>query len=374
MTALDEPRVATEPRVKSVVVVVAPVAATPEVKTRASRSRRTVLLALAVVVLANATLGVLGEYSPRLKDPAYGDKWATLRRQLAARPGDKLVLSLGSSRTLLGFHGQHAENALGGRVIAFNFGTPAAGPVTELVYLRRLLDRGVTPDLLLVEVMPGLCADGPTGPAEQLTLTGERLCRREVETVERYGFDPAAVRPAWRESAYLPWSKLRFQLLGRVVPSWMPWNLRFDWSRGADAHGWATPPRQEITPAERAEREANARAEYAGSLANVSPDGRPFAALRALLGECQQRRIPTRLVLYPEGSSFRAMYPAGTGERFVAAVRRLGDEFAAPLTDARDWLADDDMYDGHHMFKAGAQTFTSRLSTDVIAPALRRAP
>ena len=374
MTALETPRVATAPRVKSVAVVVAPVAATPEVITRASRSRRTVLLALAVVVLANATLGLLGEYSPRLKDPAYGDKWAMLRRQLAARPDDKLVLSLGSSRTLLGFHGQRAENALGGRVIAFNFGTPAAGPVTELVYLRRLLDRGVTPDLLLVEVMPGLCADGPAGPAEQLTLTGERLCRREVETVERYGFDPEAVRPAWRESAYLPWSKLRFQLLGRVVPSWMPWNLRFDWSRGADAHGWATPPRQEITPAERTEREANARAEYAGSLANVSPDGRPVAALRALLVECRERCIPTRLILYPEGSSFRAMYPAGTGERFVAAVRRLGDEFGAPLTDARDWLADDDMYDGHHMFKVGAQTFTSQLSTDEIAPALRRAP
>lgn len=376
MTALEVPRVSTEPRVKSVAVVVAPVPVSPH--PRARRSRRTLLVALGVILTANAFLGVIGEFSPRLKDPAFGDKWAMLRHQLAVRPGEPLVLSLGSSRTLLGFHGQHAENEIaartGERVIAFNFGTPAAGPVTNLVYFQRLMARGVKPDLLLLEVMSGLCADGPNGPAEQLTLTGERLCLGEVATVERFGFDPSAVRPAWRESAFLPWSKLRFQLLGRVVPSWMPWNLRFDWSRATDPHGWATPPRQEVTPEERAEREGNARAEYGASLASVSPDGRPLAALRALLTECRERGIPTRLVLYPEGSSFRAMYPAGTGERFVEAVARLGDEFNTPLTDARGWLADEMMYDGHHMFGAGAEAFTTRLAAEVIAPALRRVP
>jgi hypothetical protein len=369
---IDAPtRIATEPRVKAVAVVV--IGPPSSRFRRVARSRRTLLFATLFVFVANAALGVVGEHSPRLKDPAYGDKWAMLRRQIAARPGEPLVLSLGSSRTLLGFHGQHAENVMGRKVIAFNFGTPAAGPVTELVYLRRLFDAGVRPDLLLVEVMPGLCADGPNGPAEQLTLNGERLCMSEVETVERYGFGPGT-RQAWRESALLPWSKLRFQLLGRVVPSWLPWNLRFDWSRAADPHGWATPPRQEVTAEERAEREANARTEYAGSLASVSPDGRPFAALRELLSECQARGIHTRLVLYPEGSSFRAMYPTGTGERFVAAVKTLATEFRAPLTDARDWLGDGHMYDGHHMFGAGAEVFTARLSAEVLAPALRRAP
>lgn len=372
------PRIETQPAVKSVAVVVVPVAPKQATPTHALRSRKTVLFAVLFVTLANALLGVIGEYSPRLKDPAYGDKWAKLRKQLAERPGERLVLSLGSSRTLLGFHGQHAENEIaartGERVIAFNFGTPAAGPVTELVYLRRLLDAGVRPDLLLVEVMPGLCADGPTGPGEMLALTGERLCLSEVSTAEEFGFNPAAVRPAWRESAFLPWSKLRFQLLGRVVPSWMPWNLRFDWSRAADPRGWATPPRQEVTAEERAEREGQAKAEYGASLATVSPDGRPVAAIRALLAECRRHHVPTRIVFYPEGSSFRAMYPGGTGERFLAAVQRLADEFAAPLTDARGWLPDGAMYDGHHMFGAGAEAFTARLSADVVAPALRRVP
>ena len=36
---------------------------------------------------------------------------------------------------------------------------------------------------------PALCADGPAGPAEMLTLTGERLCSHKVATVEEFGFD-----------------------------------------------------------------------------------------------------------------------------------------------------------------------------------------
>ena len=38
----------------------------------------------------------------------------------------------------------------------FNFGMVGAGPLVELVVLRRLLAEGVRPDLLLVEVLPPL--------------------------------------------------------------------------------------------------------------------------------------------------------------------------------------------------------------------------
>jgi len=43
------------------------------------------------------------------------------------------------------------------------------------------------------------------------------------------------------------------------------------------------------------------------------------------------------------------------------------------VTDARGWLPDDDFYDSHHMFAAGAEAFTDRLTREVIAPALNGA-
>ena len=304
-------------------------------------------------VALNFGFSLAAELNPRLRDPAYGDKFVKLKTKTPD------VLMLGSSRTLLGFHAGRVEEQTGRT--AFNFGTPATGPITHLVYLERLLKQGVRPRRLIVEVLPSMFADGPEGPIEQTFLNGERLTADEIDTVERFGFAPAVVRPAWRESVIAPWWKLRFQILGRISPSWLPWNLRFDWSRTADAHGWATPPRQEVTPEERAVQLAKVRDEYAHTLAHMVPNGRPLSALRELIAICQANDIPVTLVRMPEGDTFREMYPPGLEERVTAILEPLG----VPVIDARQWLTEDDFYDGHHPFTRGAEKFTDRLIQDM---------
>ena len=88
--------------------------------------------------------------------PAVASPLAVTKAGISAdRP---TVVMLGSSRTGLAFHGKRAEQALaaelGRPAVAFNYGVPASGPVTHLVYLDRLLDGGITPDVLVLEVMP----------------------------------------------------------------------------------------------------------------------------------------------------------------------------------------------------------------------------
>jgi len=328
------------------------------------RAARTLLYATALLLLCHLGFGAYCEVNPKRKDPTYGDKLD----KLAAAPTDKpLVLMLGSSRTLLGFHAEQAEGELP-EVRAFNFGTPAAGPITHLVYLRRLLDAGVVPELLLVEVLPPTLADGPDGPPERSSLTGERLSAAEVELVTRFGFPGDQVRAAWRGSVASPLSALRFQILGRVLPSWIPWNLRGDWSRNTDPHGWATPPRQTVTDEERRERTANAAGEYRRLLATMPPEGRPLLALEELLELAARRGIPTRVVVMPEAPSFQELYPAGLHGRIVAALERVARPHGVSVLDARDWLGEEDFYDGHHMFRAGAERFTRRLTAEAIRP------
>lgn len=348
-----EPRLA-EPRLARVDVVVSSPAPTPLPQSRLRRARSSFVAFALLVVALNLAFGLAAEVNPRLRDPAYGDKLAKLQTKTPD------VLMLGSSRTLLGFHAGRAEETTGRT--AFNFGTPATGPITHLVYLNRLLKHGVRPKHLLVEVLPSMLADGSGGPIEQAFLSGERLTADELDTVERFGFDPAVVRPAWRESVVAPWWKLRFQVLGRLSPSWLPWHLRYDWSRTADARGWATPPRQETTAEERTEQLAKVRTEYAGTLAAMDPDGRPLAALRELIAVCRTNDIPVSLVLMPEADTFRALYPPGLEERVVKCVQSLG----APVIDARRWLDESDFYDGHHPFTRGAETFTDRLMREVL--------
>jgi hypothetical protein len=330
---------------------------------------------VAVFAVAQLGLGLAAELYPRLRDPLYGDKLVKLQRRLPAEPTPTVVM-LGSSRTGLGFHGKHAERVLaaelGRPAVAFNYGVPASGPVTHLVYLNRLLRDGVAPDLVLVEVMPSMLTGGPGAPLEKNWFFADRLTFREQDTVIRHGFPAEAVRGRWRESVLVPAYALRFQLMSRISPSWLPWQLRFDWSRGSDECGWGTTAAQSVDPARRTRGVDQARAEYAAILAGLQPGGPAVAALEELLAVCRGRGIAVRLVLMPEGTLFRGFYGPGVSDRLMVFLAALTDRAGVPrVVDCRGWLPDGAFYDSHHMFADGAQAFTDRLTREVIAPALR---
>jgi hypothetical protein len=325
---------------------------------------RAVLYGVLFAVLGQLGYGAYCEANPKRKDPTYGDKFS----KIVARPADRpLVAMFGSSRTLLGFNAGlvEAENP---QWHAFNFGSPASGPITHLVYLKRMLRGGVVPDLLLLEVLPAALADGPDGPGEQLFFTGERLSLEEVELVEGYGFRSEPVRAAWRDTLYCPMSALRFQIVGRYAPSFLPWQLRSDWSRNTDANGWTTPIRQTVTPQERAERTAYAGNEYRATLASMAIEGRPLLAVKEILAICRDRGIPCRVVVMPEAPTFQALYPPGLSDRIVETFAAIAKENGSGIIDARNWMTEDDLYDGHHPLRAGAGKFTRRLTDEAIRP------
>lgn len=329
---------------------------------RRRRARSAVVAGLLAVVAVNVALGVAAELYPRVRDPFYGDKLARLRP--LPRP---VVLMLGTSRTGFAFHGYRVEERVPG-VSAFNFGVPASGPVTHLLYFRRLVRDGQTPDLLLLEILPSMFAEVPHGPLESRWLFADRLTHRELDTVIGLGFDPKETNRRWREATLTPWYGLRFQLLGRVAQSWIPWTIRYDWGRTADGRGWSTPPRQDLTAAERAAAAAQARDEYEGVLRHWQPGGPAVEALRTLLTECRENKVPVKLVLMPESAAFRDWYPPAVRDRLTAFLASVRSEFGCELIDARGWLPDDAFTDGHHQLRIGAEAFSDRLAREVIAP------
>lgn len=332
-------------------------------------AKRTVLWGVGLFAVTQLALGAAAELYPRLRDPLFGDKLVKLKRKVAAPDRRATVVMLGSSRTGLAFHGKRVEAALPG-VTAFNYGVPASGPVTHLVYLDRLLAAGITPDLLLVEVLPSMLADRPDAPLERNWFFADRLTHPELGTVIRHGFDPATVRRRWAESVALPAYSLRFQLMSRISASWLPWQVRFDWSRGSDECGWGEMIQQQVTAADRTAGFARAKLEYEPVLANWVPGGPAAGALRELLNRCQERGVPVVLVLMPEAANFRALYPPAAVERLTAFTGGLSRETGVPVVNAREWLPDAGFHDGHHMLTVGANQFTDRLAREVIAPRL----
>lgn len=338
--------------------------------TTTRRARRGLVAALGLFALTQAALGGLAEVYPRFRDPLYGDKLAKLRTRAARSPGADVVVMLGSSRTGLAFHGKRVEETLaevGRPAVAFNFGTPAAGPVTHLVYLKRMLRQGMRPTLLLVEVLPSMLADGQGGPIERHWFDPDRLTYSEQDAVCRHGYDAAAVHARWRRSVLVPAYTLRFQIVSRLAPSWLPWQCRFDWSRGSDECGWGAMQTQEIPVVDVAKGVERTRGEYAAILGNYAPGGPATDALKELLSVCRAENIPAGLVLMPEGSPFREWLPPDGEARLRDYLAGLTAETGVPLTDARRWLTDDDFYDAHHMLTRGALAFSGRLARDVIA-------
>src|SRR6516225_6159014 len=125
---------------------------------RSRRARAALICGLAVFVVGQLALeAAMHTRWPELHDWDFGEKLKRLQAAMQEEPGQPLVLVLGSSRAALGVRPDLVPTPVtDGRQPpkVFNFAFPCFGPVRELVSLRRLLARGVRPDLVIIECWP----------------------------------------------------------------------------------------------------------------------------------------------------------------------------------------------------------------------------
>ena len=341
----------------------------------AARSRSALLAGLLAFAALQAGLAVAVEgWLPELRDPFYVYKAARLRRRLAtSRPRPLAVVMVGSSRTTFALKGGDVEPRLGeevGEPVAlYNFGLIGAGPLTELLTLRRLLADGVRPDLLLVEIHPCLLAGDV--PWEVRRLTAGRVYRREISFLARYGAPRRELRRDWWLSEAVPWYALRFALVSRTVPSRLPWQLRQDLFRAADNSGWVESPLPPPTPEVRRRALDQARREYYATLQNFRLGTGPCQAVREILETCGREHIAAALVWVPEGPVFRGWYTPQAEAQTRAFLKECHRTYGVPLVDAREWVPEEEFSDSHHLRPPGARRFTERLAREALPPLVR---
>ena len=180
---------------------------------------------------------------PELRDPALGAKMKRLaQRTQAVSERPVTTVMIGSSRTLYGFRGKLLEapaaKEQGRQVVAFNLGIYGAGPVSELLHLRSLLEKGIRPDLLLVEVPP-MFLDDETERDEVERLPADRLARDELPVVERYGDSASpSLRANWWRAAAVPVYAHRVVILSELMPLLVPALFRVECCQAMDDCGW----------------------------------------------------------------------------------------------------------------------------------------
>lgn len=324
-------------------------------------------LAIAFLSQVLYILGTEG-WQPRLADPEYGRKLACLRARRAERPDAPLLVALGSSRVALGLRPallDESSRSSPQAPLILNLGIMRCHPVGELMYLRRLLEDGVHPDGLLVEVFLPMLNLGPTqvfNPAEV-----SRLRHSDVRLLRQYVSEPDALERRWLETQFTPWASHRLTLLNEALPGWLDRGYRFNQNwQGLDGWGWAALPQYARAPegAERQRLIADVTGSWGPGMKTLQVSNMVDRAYRSLLVLCRDQRIAVSFLLMPEGSDFRSCYSAVALQDVDSKMKAWRDDYGAGIIDARRWCADSDFFEEVHLTHGGAAVFTKHLDRE----------
>jgi hypothetical protein len=353
------------PRLRSVGVVTS---AAPSARSN-RRAARGVLLWFALAVPVLHALGALAVHAvwPQLRDPEYGRRAHRLAARTAEHPSRPLALVVGSSRTAMGANPAAWEATRPGAPtdpLLFNLGTVGAGPVQQLIALRRALHDGAKPAFVLLEYWsPLLRTDGEY--AEWRRVDARRLRESDLPVVRGYFPDPGATE---REMARARYDVFRFnhaRLLTQAAPNLVPKPGRADvaW---ADLDRWGWLPGME--PKNDTERRAlveHYRDEYRRRFAGHTIGADATRALRESVAVARDAGAKVAFLVLPESREFRSWYPPEVESAARAHLAALSAECAAPVIDARDWEPDTHLADGFHLSRTGSRAFAAKLGAAI---------
>ena len=308
-----------------------------------------------------------------LRDPFWGRKLTLLRQRLAQDPDRPLLLLLGTSRTAFGLKPEFAQvpAMAGERPIVFNFGIAGAGPIQELLFLRRLLAEGIRPERILIEIHPCLLHED-AGFGELTGLTPTRLHWRDLPLLGDYVYDRSALyRRWWHARLTACWSH-RLTIQMRLLPRWLDPKCQFDQRllNRFDGDGWAGTEVSAVTPELYEQLARNAVRVYDPAFFDFHITERPRRAIDEMLSLCQAEGIEAALFLMPEASLFRAGYSADARRQIDAYLTEVSRRHDVPLFDLTYACPDTSFADSHHMLPAGAERFSRRFARDVLTPLL----
>jgi hypothetical protein len=335
-----------------------------------ARARAAVIGAAGLFVIWQLGLsGGIELARPELRDPTFEIKYRQLAQLIARAPlPTRTVVFLGSSMT---GHGAKADivdkiasDAVGKPVVGYNFGISAAGPFAHLVYIRRLLNRGVRPDVVVLEISPMLF-EAPR--LETRRFPAYVLEHGDLETVARYAAAPDLCLEWW-ESHLLPAHGYRRMILSQSARILVPFDDRAELWEDADEHGYRA--RQPLPPPELQQVLTRVEEGFKRNWTKFKIDPDSLKALKEITELLDRERIACVMVLPPAGPLLRSLYPPEPVAQLLNDFKSLSEQHGFPLVDAAEWCDEDEFTDSHHMNDRGAVKFTNRLISEAIVPTL----
>jgi hypothetical protein len=344
------------------------------------RARRALAWSLALFAVGQAAVGwYVSRVRPEVRDPEYGAIITGLRTRLAAEPGRRLVLVLGSSRSAGLLRPTALEPPPPGETapLLYNCSMVASGPIRELQALRRLLHDGVRPDWLLIEVWTPYLVQRAWW-YEDAFISSRDLRPADWPVLRYVPAQRAVARRNLLEGLLVPAATYRQQLMAALAPDLLPppeiqasaWE---DPNRRHREDGWLDPPgpSRKWEPAfELVWWQTALRTYWDPFVARPQAD----AALREMLSLAAGRGIRVCLLLCPDHSRLRGPAGMASWEANRAYLDQVSRDFGVPVIDTRDWVADKQFTDCVHACRAAAGPYTRRLAHEVLYPLVEGRP
>jgi hypothetical protein len=342
-----------------------------EASSRRNHAMRSLLWGVVLLCLLHLGLsGLLETLCPHWRDPEFGHRLHRLQKlcndNSTSRP---LVIILGTSRAQNGL--QPAALVLSDDKpvpLVFNCALTGSPPLKVLLTLHRLLDAGIVPDAILVEVLPlWLASDAPA--EEVFKRTSERLSWGDLCHLRPYCVDYNQLYWEWLKQRLTPWSSQRLVLKSHWCPTWLPWSERMDpfWTGMMD-DGFT--PFLYVEPTEEFRHRSceHARQEYAYAFEGISFGQRSIQALAELVSLCRHRGIATAWVEPPTSPRFRSWFAPGVWEQGRQDMLELAKQWNVPVFPADLDLQEEEFADGHHLLRRGAYRYSRWLAEHHVYP------
>ena len=241
-----------------------------------------------------------------------------------------------------------------------------------MLTLPRLLDEGIHPAAILVEVLPvWLSMDGVA--EEQFRDKVPQLSRDDLRYLSPYCNDASDLQDRWLAARSAALYTQRTSLMSHWLPHWLPWQHRisFQWLT-MDPNGFVPFLYTDPPPEFRAEALAQTRHQYSGSFSGFRPSEISRRALEELVSRCRTEAIPIAFFSPPVAPAFQGWFADGVwlaGERDLQMISR---EMGVELFPAPESFLNADFADGHHMLRQSAERYSRWLAEKHLTAWLER--
>ena len=349
-------------------------AATRE-STRAARSRRVSArgaLAWGVAAFAAFTVAVataVDTFKSEWRDPEFAFRQKRLEKWKRESPDRPLVIAFGSSRTQMGL----SPAAMSfpdepGSPVVFNFGYRAGHPLGAWLQCMRVLDSGVKPDAILVQL-----ADVELmvrGLAErQLRRWSPRFSRGDIARLAPYTIDDSTFRRTWFAGRLTPLSTYREAILSDLLPAFQSWAqaLSHEWEM-MDEYGFSPHVCESLPEGVRMAGLKEVKKKYALKFSSFKASEETEWVFRNLMARCKKAGIPVAFFWAPVSPTYRSWLSADSLAALEEFEHKLAANYGVPVFPAPRDLAETDFADGFHLLRHGAARYSRWLAVNHLKP------